>query len=146
MARFHLRIYQTKDGKYTFNLPASLSPTGKRQRPFFDKHWEALAAKNNLLKHYTEFGLSSVALPPTRRIESEQCWQMLDEVHEGNAPPGSMREIIAKAVKAMRESSKSITLDELFNLYIERIKRIGQKRTIYSTNGLCSKDFRFSEL
>ena len=144
MARFHLRIRQRKDGKFTFNLPASLSPTGKRQRPYFDQHFQALAAKNSLLKHYTEFGLSSVALSPTRRIESAECWDMLDGVHEGKqAPPGSMREIIAKAVKAMRESSKSITLDELWVQYIEKMKRIGRSESHIKNIGYARKAFDF---
>ncbi len=142
MSRFHLEPHPDKSGTWRLNVPASISPSGKRQRLFFKQHWEARAAAKSFRQHYNEFGLSSVALSPSRRIESAECWQMLDEV-SNSAPPGSMREIITKAVKAMRESSKSITLDELFDLYVEKMKRIGRSANYIQQIGYARKAFEF---
>src|SRR5262245_27045857 len=126
MSRFRLQPKLDKQsGVWRLNVPASISPTGKRQRMFFPEHWKALAAAKSFKQHYNEFGLSSVALSPPRRIESAQCWELLDEAFEGSARPGAMREIIAKAVAARKESSKSITLDQLFELYVDKMKRQG---------------------
>jgi integrase len=143
MSRFHLEPHKDKQsGIWRLNVPVSISPTGRRQRLFFPEHWKALAAAKSFKQHYNEFGLSSVALSPSRRIESAESWQMLDEVL-GEAKSGSMREIIAKAVKAMRETSKSITLDELWVQYIERMKRIGRSANYIRQIGYARKAFDF---
>jgi integrase len=108
---------------------------------FFTRNSQALAAAESFKRHYNEFGLSSVALSPSRRIESAECWQMLDEAAEGSAPPGSMREIIAKAVAAKTESSKSIILDELWIQYLEKMKRTGRGASHIKNIGHARKAF-----
>ncbi len=147
MSRFRLQPRPDKQsGGWRLNVPASISPTGKRQRLFFAQHWQALAAAKSFRKHYNEFGLSSVALSPSRRIESAECWQLLDEVCAPGvreAPPGSMREIILKAVKASKEASKSITLGELFDLYIEKAERTNKTKGYLQQIGYARKAVDF---
>ena len=146
MSRFRLQPRHEKNGTWRLNVPASISPTGKRQRLFFQQHWQALAAAKSFRTHYNEFGLSSVALSPSRRIESAECWQLLDEVCPPGvreAPPGAMREIILKAVHALKEASKSITLGELFDLYTEKAKRTGRTKGHLANIGYARKAFDF---
>ena len=82
----------------------------------------------------------------SRRVESVQCWELLDEacargVRE--APPGSMREIIAKAVQTLKETSKSITLGEMFDLYTEKVKRTNRTKGHLANIGYARKAFDF---
>lgn len=148
MSRFRLQPRHDKSGTWRLNVPASISPTGKRQRLFFAQHWQALAAAKNFRSHLNEYGFSSVwlALPLSRRVESVQCWELLDEacargVRE--APPGSMREIIAKAVQTLKETSKSITLGEMFDLYTEKVKRTNRTKGHLANIGYARKAFDF---
>ena len=54
-----------------------------------------------------------------------------------------MREIILKAVHALKETSKSITLGELFDLYVEKAKRTGRTKGHLANIGYARKAFDF---
>jgi hypothetical protein len=140
MARWKLQARPNKDGTWRLNIPGSISSTGKRQRLYFEKQWQALAAANNLRKHHDQFGFSARMLSPSQSIEAKECWDLLGG---DDAPPGSMRKIILKAVQAQKESEASITLDELFNQYAERMKRIGRSRNYLAQIGYARKVFDF---
>jgi hypothetical protein len=45
-------MLDSNNGKYRLNLPARISPTGKRQRLWFAKRSQALKAAKELRKHY----------------------------------------------------------------------------------------------
>ena len=65
-------------------------------------------------------------LPANRLIESIECWDKLDEVFNGNAPIGSLRRIILRECKAIKDRDKSITLAALFDDYLAKLKRINR--------------------
>ena len=54
-----------------------------------------------------------------------------------------MREIILKAVQTLKESSHSITLGELFDLYVDKAKRTGKTKGHLANIGYARKALDF---
>jgi site-specific recombinase XerC len=115
--------FDHKHGKWRLNLPAVISPSGKRERHLFKKHHEALAEANRLRKTFHDFGKSMKMLPANRLIEAIECWQQVDEAFAQEAPPGALRKIVRKEVQAIQEREKSVTLGELLDNYLAKLKR-----------------------
>ena len=114
-------VQDKKRGKWRLSIPASVSQNGKRQRRWYDSIKDANAAVERFQKHRDEFGHSAKMLDPSRLLESADCWKLLDKF--GTAPPGSMRRIIIREVRARSEREKSIPLAALFDDYIAKLKR-----------------------
>ena len=55
--------FDRKHNKWRLNLPAVISPSGKRERHLFEKHHEALAEANRLRQTLHDFGKSLGELP-----------------------------------------------------------------------------------
>ena len=75
-----------KHNKWRLNLPAQISPGGKRERHLFEKHSEALAEANKIRTTFHDFGRSIKMLPANRLVEAIECWDKLDEVAGREAP------------------------------------------------------------
>ena len=50
--------FDHQHNKWRLNLPAKISPSGKRERHFFEKHSEALAEANKIKTVRHDFGSS----------------------------------------------------------------------------------------
>ena len=113
-----------KRGKWRLSISAKISQTGKRQRLWFDSHSLALGAANRIKLQHDQFGYSLRMLPPARLTEATEVWAMLDKAAaSGSAPSGSLRSIAFKEIKARKQREKSISLNSLFDLYLEKLKR-----------------------
>ncbi len=115
--------FDRKHNKWRLNLPAQISPSGRRERHLFAKHHEALAEANKLRTTFQDFGRSINMLPANRLVEAIECWQKLDELL-GEAPSGALRRIVLQECKAIKNRQSSITVGALFDSYVEKLKRI----------------------
>jgi integrase len=115
--------FHKKHNKWRLNLPAAISPSGKRERHLFEKHSEALAEANKIRTTFHDFGRSIKMLPANRLVEAIECWDKLDEVSGREAPSGSLRNIVWREIKVRKERAKSISLNGLFDEYLAKLKR-----------------------
>ena len=115
--------FDPKHNAWRLNLPAAISPSGKRERHLFKRHSEALAEAEKIRKIRRDYGGSFNMLPANRHNEAVECWKILDELHGGDAPWGSLRRIVLREAKAVKDRQKSITLAALFDDYIAKLKR-----------------------
>jgi site-specific recombinase XerC len=116
-------VLDKKRQKWRLDLPPAVSPSGKRERHLFEKHYEALAEANRIKQTFRDFGRSVRMLPANRLIEAIEAWQKLDEVFAGEAASGSLRKIVLREVKAIQEREKSVTLAALIEDYIQKLQR-----------------------
>ena len=107
--------FDHKHNKWRLNLPAQISPSGKRERHLFEKHHEALAEANKIRTTFHDNGRSIKMLPANRLVEAIECWEKLDEVSGREAPSGLLRNIVLREFKARKERAKSISLNGLFD-------------------------------
>ena len=78
-------------------LPAQISPSGKRERHLFKEHSEALAEANKVRQTFHDFGRIIKMLSANRLVEAIECWDPLDEPGAGvSASPGSLRRIVLR--------------------------------------------------
>ena len=105
-------------------------------RQWFDSHSLALGAANRIRIQHDQFGFSLRMLPPARLTEAEECFDLLDKATtlSGPAPNGSLRKIVLAAIKAQKERTKSITLDELWQIYLERLNSHARVRITMETS------------
>ena len=54
--------FDVKHNNWRLNLPAIISPSGKRERHLFEKHPEALGEANRLRQTFHDFGRSFAGL------------------------------------------------------------------------------------
>ena len=96
----------------------------KRERHLFEKHHQALAEANRLRKTFDDFGKSMKMLPANRLIEAIECWDLLDKSASGRSvSPGSLRNIVLREIKAQKERSRSVSLNFLFDEYLQKLQR-----------------------
>ena len=112
--------FDRKHNKWRLSLPPAISPSGRRERHLCEKHHEALAEANKIPQTFHDFGRSIKMLPANRLVEAIECWEKLDEVSGREAPSGSLRSIVLKELRARKERAKSISLNGLFDLYLEK--------------------------
>jgi hypothetical protein len=118
--------FDHKLGKWRLNLPGTISPSGKRERNYFEHHHEALAEANKIRTVRRRFGSSSNMLPANRHNEAVECWKLLDELYGTEAPWGSLRRIVIAEVNKRKAHEKSITLSALFDDYLAKLKKTGR--------------------
>ena len=120
-----------------------MSATGKRQQLYFDSHSKALAAANNLRKHHDQFGRSLRFLEPARLAESVEVWDLLDRAAtSGKATFGYLRNLVLREIKAQKDRAKSISLNSLFDQYLEKLKRNGRTEHYMKAFKWCRGYFR----
>jgi len=64
--------------KWSLNIPAELSPTGKRHRLFFATEREAKAEAERLKARKDNFGVSLTALTPARIAEAAEAYRLME--------------------------------------------------------------------
>src|SRR5262245_19643825 len=113
MARsYKLRPRPTKNGKWRLSIVAQLSPTGKRQQLYFDRHSLALAAADRIRKAHHLFGVSAKMLPPARITEAVEVFDLLDKAApSGKTPFGQLRNLVLKEIRTQKERAKSCSLN-----------------------------------
>ena len=135
--------FDRQHNKWRLNLPAVISPSGKRERHLFERHSEALAEANRIRKTLHDFGKSMKMLPANRLIEAIDCWDLLDKsAARGSASPGSLRNIVLKELRVRKERAKSCSLNSLFDAYLEKLKRQGRTEHYMKAFKWCRGYFR----
>jgi hypothetical protein len=120
--------FDKKRNKWHLNLPPKVSPSGKRERRYFVHHHEALAEANRIRTIFRDYGRSIKMLPTNRLIESIEVWDLLDQLagRGVSASPGALRRIVLAEVNKRKAREKSITLNALFDSYIDKLRRMNR--------------------
>ena len=107
--------FDRKHNKWRLNLPAQISPSGKRERHLFANIMRHSPKRTNSETFLHDFGRSINMLPANRLVEAIECWQKLMSFW-AEAPSGALRRI-SFGVQGNQRSPKSITLGALFDSY-----------------------------
>jgi hypothetical protein len=113
---------------WRLSIPASVSITGKQVRRWFDSKTKALTEVKRLTEHQKQVGSSAKLLDAARIIEASDCWDELDKAFQSlqsqPTPPGTLKRIVQQEIKLMQQRAKSISLDQLFSSYNEKLLRM----------------------
>jgi integrase len=108
---------------WCLNVPAELSPTGRRQQLFFDLKKEAEAEAETLEARQDNFGFSLTEMTPARIAEAAEAYKRLEGY------PISLLDAVGMALALHKDRTSSIPFGVLFDLYLARIqKRSGKHR------------------
>jgi hypothetical protein len=134
----HKVTSREKAGKapWCLNVPAELSPTGKRQQLFFDLKKGADAEAETLEARRDNFGVSLTAMTPARIAEASEAFKRL----EGH--PISLLDAVGMALALHKDRTSSVPFGELFDLYLTRI----QKRSAKHRDSMRQTKERFPSL
>jgi integrase len=100
---------------WVINVPATLSPTGKRQRRFFATRQQAEVECELLKTRKFNFGHSLSSLSPARIAEAVACYQRLDQ----GAPGVSLSHAVTEFLAFYRSRNLSVPAGKLFARFIE---------------------------
>jgi hypothetical protein len=77
---------------------------------------------------FRDYGRSIKMLPTNRLIESIEVWDLLDQLagRGVSASPGALRRIVLAEVNKRKAREKSITLNALFDSYIDKLRRMNR--------------------
>ena len=96
---------------WCLSIPAHLSPTGKRQRRFFDTKDEAFGECERLKARKDNFGISLKSLTPARIAEASQAYTLL-------APHGiDLLVAVRSYLDIVKQRSQSVSFGEAFNTF-----------------------------
>jgi hypothetical protein len=70
--------YDALHNRWSLNIPAKFSKTGKRARLFFKERGDALQAARRLKERHEKFGVSLSNLDPVRLGEASEAYKLLD--------------------------------------------------------------------
>jgi integrase len=118
--------FDKKRNRWHLNLPAKISPSGRRERHYFEKHSDALAEANKIRQVFHDYGRSIKMLPANRLLESIEVWDLLDEAAGVSVSSGTLRRIVIAEVNKRKAREKSITLNALFDDYLAKLKKINR--------------------
>src|ERR1700757_4100489 len=106
------RLPSRTDGRsWCLNVPAVLSPTGKRQRLFFATEREATAQCELLKTRKINFGHSLASMSAERIAEARSCYQRL----ELECPGATLPQAVDEFIKLHRNRTSSVPLRTLFD-------------------------------
>jgi integrase len=127
-----------KAGKasWCLNVPAELSPTGKRQQLFFDLKKDAQTEVETLEARRDNFGVSLTEMTPARIAEASEAYKRL----EGQSI--SLLDAVGMALALHKDRNSSLPFGELFDLYLARI----QKRSAKHRDSMRQTKERFPSL
>jgi integrase len=134
----HKVASREKAGKapWCLNVPAELSPTGKRQQLFFDLKKDAEAEAETLEARRDNFGVSLSEMTPARIAEAAEAFKRLE------GQPISLLDAVGMALALHKDRNSSVPFGELFDLYLARI----QKRSAKHRDSMRQTKERFSTL
>lgn len=101
--------------QWVVNVPASLSPTGKRQRRFFATRQQAEVECELLKTRKFNFGHSLSSLSPTRIAEAVTCYERLEK----GAPGVSLSHAITNFLAMHHRRNSSVTVSTLCDRFLE---------------------------
>jgi integrase len=101
--------------QWVINVPASLSPTGKRQRRFFGTREQAEVECELLKTRRINFGHSLLTMSPERIAEAKACYQRLELECPGVTLPQATEEFIS----VHKRRTASVSLRVLFDSFLE---------------------------
>ena len=98
---------------WAVNVPANLSPTGRRQELFFSTKADAKVECEKLKARKDNFGSSLTAMTPARIAEAAEAFKILDPINV------DLLTAVRGYVKSHKARSASIPFLKLFNLYLD---------------------------
>ena len=101
--------------QWVINVPASLSPTGKRQRRFFATREQAEVECELLKTRKFNFGHSLSSLSPARIAEAVTCYERLEQ----GAPGVSLSHAVTEFLALHHRRSSSVTVSTLCDRFLE---------------------------
>jgi integrase len=101
--------------QWVINVPASLSPTGKRQRRFFATREQAEVECELLKTRKFNFGHSLSTMSPERIAEARACFSRL----ELECPGVSLSHAVGEFLNLHRRRNASVALRSLFDAFLE---------------------------
>jgi integrase len=112
-----------KDRKapWCLNVPAELSPTGKRQQLFFALKKDAETEAEALETRRDNFGISLTSMTPARIAEAAEAFKRLEGL------PLSLLDAVGMALALHKDRNSSLPFGELFDLYLARIQKRSDK-------------------
>jgi integrase len=119
----------SRDGKeWCVNVPAVLSPTGKRQRLFFATEREADLEAELLKTRKVNFGHSLSSLDPSRIAEAGACYQRL----ELEAPGITLSDAVSEFLERHRTRIASVPMSKLWDTFITSRPKPGYRQDLRS--------------
>jgi len=103
----------TGEVRYWFTVPASLSPTGKRQRPEFQRKKLAELERERILGMNRRFGHEAVKIPPSLAADAARAMETLEGYDV------TLAAIALDYVARRKAAEKSVSVSELWNEYLE---------------------------
>ena len=101
--------------QWVVNVPASLSPTGKRQRHFFATRQQAEVECELLKTRKFNFGHSLSSLSPAQIAEAVACYERL----ERGAPGLSLSHAVTESLALYQARNASVLTGLLFDKFVE---------------------------
>jgi integrase len=101
--------------QWVINVPASLSPTGKRQRRFFATREQAEVECELLKTRKINFGHSLLMMSPERIAEARACYSRL----ESECPGVTLSHAVEEFITLHRRRTASVSLRSLFDTFLE---------------------------
>jgi integrase len=101
--------------QWIINVPASLSPTGKRQRRFFATREQAEVECELLKTRKFNFGHSLSSLSPARIAEAVGCYERLEQ----GAPGTSLSYAVTEFLALHNRRNSSVTVSTLCERFVE---------------------------
>jgi len=144
MSRYKLQPHLDENRKpgprWRLDVPASISDSGRRERYFYVKHSDALAAADKLKRKYHYFGRSLHWFSIERMNDAAQAYAALEEA----GIKQSLHSIVKEWIAQQQERSQSVAVTQLFAEYILARKhrtaaylaRINQTARLFSQAGL----------
>ncbi len=90
------------------NIPASLSQTGKRERPAYVTKGEAERACSNEEERLADYSRRALGLTDLQQIEAAECFSLV-----GRYAPRSLRDAVRLAVGIWEAEARSVPVDQL---------------------------------
>src|SRR6516165_9770800 len=101
--------------QWVVNVPATLSPTGKRQRCFFATRMEAEVECELLKTRKVNFGHSLSKMSPAQIAEASACYSKL----ESACPGVTLSHAVGEFIDFYRRRTVSVSLRSLFDAFLE---------------------------
>src|SRR5215469_9573821 len=98
---------------WVVNVPAELSPTGRRQELFFSTKSDANIECEKLRARKDNFGISLTAMTPARIAEAGEAFKLLDPIGVG------LLDAVREYTAEHKRRNESISFKGLFDLFLE---------------------------
>jgi integrase len=108
------KIVKTAKG-WRLNIPASLSPNGKRSRRFFTSRDEAQGEAGKLRTQFLQHGTGTRILPPAQADSAVRAFAMLGE----NAAPETLLDAVREYINRHKTRLASVPFEDAFKQFTD---------------------------